>query len=134
MCGTCACGQPGAAASAPSPSATSPAASPVDASPPAASPSVANSPAASPPAASLAADTPAAANPEGRVRLLPLEQRLLRHNEELAAVNRQRFQAAGVRVVNLLSSPGSGKTALLERLARDGRPDARRPARRGSSG
>jgi hydrogenase nickel incorporation protein HypB len=26
-------------------------------------------------------------------------------------------------VVNLLSSPGSGKTALLERLARDGRPE-----------
>ena len=59
----------------------------------------------------------------GRVRLLPLEQRLLRHNEALAAVNRRRFQAAGVRVVNLLSSPGSGKTALLERLARDGRPE-----------
>jgi hydrogenase nickel incorporation protein HypB len=49
--------------------------------------------------------------------LLLLEQRLLRHNDLLAEANRRRFEAAGVRVLNLLSSPGSGKTALLERLA-----------------
>jgi len=49
--------------------------------------------------------------------LLTLGDRLLAHNDVQAAVNRQRFAAAGVTVVNLLSSPGSGKTALLERLA-----------------
>jgi hydrogenase nickel incorporation protein HypB len=51
-------------------------------------------------------------------RHLPLGQRLLARNGELAAANRERFSAAGVRVINLLSSPGAGKTALLEALAR----------------
>ena len=50
-------------------------------------------------------------------RHLQLGQRLLVHNDAQAAANREQFAAAGVRVINLLSSPGSGKTALLERLA-----------------
>ncbi|MCT0208903.1 hydrogenase nickel incorporation protein HypB [Synechococcus sp. CS-1332] len=50
-------------------------------------------------------------------RHLELGQRLLAHNDAQAAANREHFAAAGVRVINLLSSPGSGKTALLERLA-----------------
>jgi hydrogenase nickel incorporation protein HypB len=49
-------------------------------------------------------------------RQLVLEQRLLAGNDHQAAHNRQHFAAAGVRVINLLSSPGSGKTALLEHL------------------
>ena len=53
--------------------------------------------------------------------MLTLGDRLLAHNEAHAAVNRQRFAAAGVKVVNLLASPGSGKTALLERLAQAAR-------------
>ncbi|MEB3317321.1 MAG: hydrogenase nickel incorporation protein HypB [Cyanobacteriota bacterium] len=48
---------------------------------------------------------------------MSLEEGLLSRNNLLAAHNREHFRAAGVRVVNLLSSPGSGKTALLERLA-----------------
>jgi hydrogenase nickel incorporation protein HypB len=36
-------------------------------------------------------------------------------NDRLAEVNRKAFDAAGVRVINLMSSPGSGKTALLQR-------------------
>lgn len=44
---------------------------------------------------------------------------ILGHNAELAARNRQRFQEHGLRVVNLVSSPGSGKTALLERTLTD---------------
>jgi hydrogenase nickel incorporation protein HypB len=36
-------------------------------------------------------------------------------NDRLAAANRARFDAAGVRVVNLMSSPGAGKTELLRR-------------------
>lgn len=51
-------------------------------------------------------------------RLVPLRQRLLEHNQQQAEANRQRFRRAGVLAVNLLSSPGSGKTALLEALAR----------------
>ncbi len=40
---------------------------------------------------------------------------VLGHNAELAAKNRRRFHEAGLRVVSVVSSPGSGKTALLER-------------------
>ena len=54
---------------------------------------------------------------------VPLGLRLLEQNDRQAQANRQRFEAAGVTVVNILSSPGSGKTALLEALARH------RPAR-----
>jgi hydrogenase nickel incorporation protein HypB len=57
-------------------------------------------------------------------RRLELAEDLLRHNRDGAAANRSRFEAAGVSAVNLLSSPGAGKTALLERLAREGRATA----------
>ena len=36
-------------------------------------------------------------------------------NDALAEANRGRFDAAGTYVVNMMSSPGAGKTALLER-------------------
>ena len=57
-------------------------------------------------------------------RHLELGQRLLVHNDAQAAANREQFAAAGVRVINLLSSPGSGKTALLERLALEMAPSS----------
>jgi hydrogenase nickel incorporation protein HypB len=60
----------------------------------------------------------ATAEPNIVTRELPLHTALLQRNDAQAAALRQRFAAAGVRVVNLLSSPGSGKTALLEALAR----------------
>jgi len=50
---------------------------------------------------------------------LDLGERLLRRNDQQAAANRRRFTQAHLPVVNLLSAPGSGKTALLERLGRD---------------
>ncbi len=56
--------------------------------------------------------------PAPATRELPLHTALLQRNDAQAAALRQRFQAAGVTAVNLLSSPGSGKTALLEALAR----------------
>jgi hydrogenase nickel incorporation protein HypB len=37
-------------------------------------------------------------------------------NNTLARANRDDFDRAGVRVVNLMSAPGAGKTTLLERL------------------
>lgn len=43
---------------------------------------------------------------------------LLKHNDEQAGRNRARFDAQGVLAVNLMSSPGSGKTALLETTIR----------------
>jgi hydrogenase nickel incorporation protein HypB len=64
----------------------------------------------------------ACGQPEPAPRTLDLGQRLLEENDRRAAALRERFTEAGVRVVNLLSSPGSGKTALLEALARAAGP------------
>lgn len=47
--------------------------------------------------------------------MVVVNQRLLGRNEQQATANRMLFRDHGVLVVNLLSSPGSGKTALLER-------------------
>src|SRR3954463_5677297 len=40
-------------------------------------------------------------------------------NDTIARANRADFDAAGVTVVNLMSAPGAGKTALLERVLGD---------------
>lgn len=40
-------------------------------------------------------------------------------NDQLAAQNRAYFESKQLLVVNLLSSPGAGKTALLERMQQD---------------
>jgi hydrogenase nickel incorporation protein HypB len=45
---------------------------------------------------------------------IDVHQALLAGNDRLAAHNRAHFDAAGVLAVNLMSSPGSGKTSLLE--------------------
>jgi hydrogenase nickel incorporation protein HypB len=50
----------------------------------------------------------------GRDRIEILED-IYAENDKLAADNRAAFDAAGVRVINLMSSPGSGKTTLLQR-------------------
>lgn len=47
-------------------------------------------------------------------RIIDVRQKVLRKNDALAADLRARFADAGVFVVNLVSSPGSGKTSLLE--------------------
>jgi hydrogenase nickel incorporation protein HypB len=47
--------------------------------------------------------------------VVPLEQKVLKENDRLALELRERFAAAGTLVLNLISSPGSGKTRLLER-------------------
>lgn len=41
-------------------------------------------------------------------------QRILGHNEELAAHNREHFEEMNTWTVNLMSAPGAGKTSLLE--------------------
>ncbi len=41
---------------------------------------------------------------------------ILKANDQLAAENRERFTAAGVYGINLVGSPGCGKTTLLEGL------------------
>ena len=52
-------------------------------------------------------------------RTLHIHQRLLGKNAEIARSNRERFHAHRLLTLNLLSSPGAGKTALLERLLAD---------------
>ncbi len=51
-------------------------------------------------------------------RILELRKAVLDKNDEIARTLRARFEAAGVFVVNLVSSPGAGKTALLEETMR----------------
>jgi hydrogenase nickel incorporation protein HypB len=46
-----------------------------------------------------------------------LQQSLLAENDHIAAHNRAHFRGAGLTAVNLMGSPGSGKTALLEATA-----------------
>jgi hydrogenase nickel incorporation protein HypB len=48
-------------------------------------------------------------------RRIRLEERVLAHNRASAAQNRGFFATHGVLSLNLVSSPGSGKTSLLER-------------------
>jgi hydrogenase nickel incorporation protein HypB len=48
-------------------------------------------------------------------RIVEVRQNVLRKNDELARSLRTRFDEAGVFVVSLVSSPGSGKTELLLR-------------------
>ena len=49
------------------------------------------------------------------VRTIDVRERVMARNDELAADVRARLAAAGVPSFNLVSSPGSGKTLLLER-------------------
>lgn len=46
---------------------------------------------------------------------VPVVRNILQANERLAAANRKRFDDAGIYAINLMSSPGAGKTSLLER-------------------
>mgnify|MGYP001294282206 FL=1 len=46
---------------------------------------------------------------------VPVVRNILQANERLAAGNRKRFDENGIFVINLMSSPGAGKTSLLER-------------------
>jgi hydrogenase nickel incorporation protein HypB len=48
-------------------------------------------------------------------RIVEVRRNILKRNDEIAHTLRQRFQDAGVFVVSLVSSPGSGKTAFLEK-------------------
>ncbi len=51
-------------------------------------------------------------------RIVELRRGILKKNDELARELRARFTTAGVLVLNLVSSPGTGKSAFLERTLR----------------
>jgi len=81
--------------------------------------------------------------------MVEVRQFVLKHNDVLARMLRRRFEQAGVVVISMVSTPGAGKTALLEytltRMRADGlrvgalvgdlatENDARRLARTGAS-
>ncbi|HYL11501.1 MAG TPA: hydrogenase nickel incorporation protein HypB [Terriglobales bacterium] len=46
---------------------------------------------------------------------VPLEKKVLSENDRIAADLRERFREQDILCLNLISSPGSGKTSLLER-------------------
>ncbi len=56
----------------------------------------------------------------GDTALVPVElhEKILAGNDRAAAHNRESFREAGVLALNVMGSPGSGKTALLEATAR----------------
>lgn len=56
----------------------------------------------------------------GDVNLVPLElqTRILARNDDVASHNRAHFRERGIFAINLMGSPGSGKTAVLEATAR----------------
>ncbi len=47
--------------------------------------------------------------------VITVERKILKKNDEVAAENRKIFKDNNVYTINLLSSPGSGKTSLLEK-------------------
>lgn len=49
-------------------------------------------------------------------RLVQVRQQVLKHNDVVARALRDRFHQAGVFAVSLVSSPGAGKTAFLEKV------------------
>jgi hydrogenase nickel incorporation protein HypB len=51
----------------------------------------------------------------GTTRLVEVRQQVLKQNDVVARALRDRFARAGVYVISLVSSPGSGKTTFLEK-------------------
>jgi hydrogenase nickel incorporation protein HypB len=51
--------------------------------------------------------------------VIPVHQGILAKNDRIAVQNRDFFRDRNILTINLLSSPGAGKTALIERMAQD---------------
>jgi hydrogenase nickel incorporation protein HypB len=68
-------------------------------------------------------------NEQSRTVRVPIAERVLEANDEIAAKTRAELARRGVFAIDLIGAPGSGKTALLEAtlrsLQRRGRPRAR---------
>lgn len=62
-------------------------------------------------------DVPHVHGPQGEV--ITLETAVLAKNDQIALRNRGWFEGRGVLALNLVSSPGAGKTALLEKTIRE---------------
>lgn len=69
------------------------------------------------------AEAPSAAEQFTTSHTIPLEARILSKNDAAAARNRALFAERQILALNLVSSPGSGKTSLLERTLTELRAD-----------
>src|SRR5246127_2299368 len=58
-------------------------------------------------------------------RLVEVRRNVLKQNDVIARALREQFRAAGVFVVSLVSSPGSGKTTFLEKVLTQLQPHCR---------
>ncbi len=58
-------------------------------------------------------------------RLVEVRRNVLKQNDVIARALREEFRAAGVFVVSLVSSPGSGKTTFLEKVLTQLQPQYR---------
>lgn len=65
----------------------------------------------------------AVSTPKSATRKIKVIRRVLDVNDKVAAENRKRFAQRGVFVLNLMSSPGSGKTTTLEKTLVQIMPD-----------
>ena len=61
-------------------------------------------------------------------RVLEIRKGILNKNDEIARRLRERLHGCGLLTVNLVSSPGSGKTAFLQRTLRMLREEGKSPA------
>ncbi len=59
------------------------------------------------------------------VKIISVLENVLQANDQVAAANRARFEAAGVYALNMMSSPGAGKTSLIEQTLRALAPQVR---------
>lgn len=59
------------------------------------------------------------------VKVISVLENILQANDQVAAENRARLDAAGVYAINMMSSPGAGKTALIEQTLRALAPQVR---------
>jgi hydrogenase accessory protein HypB len=70
----------------------------------------------------VAGDGSGGGSMNGTPRLLEIRQKVLKRNDVVARELRAQFRSAGVFVVSLVSSPGSGKTLFLEKTLASLRP------------
>src|SRR5512140_3207775 len=49
--------------------------------------------------------------------VITIERKVLEKNDEIARQNREAFKRQGIFVINIVSSPGAGKTSILEKTA-----------------
>jgi hydrogenase nickel incorporation protein HypB len=56
---------------------------------------------------------------KGMSKKIPLQEKILSANDQLALEIRKQFDAAGLLALNLVASPGAGKTSLIEHTIRN---------------